>query len=1040
MHLLIANRGEIAARIARTARGLNIETTAVHARDDRDGLHLRLADHVITLAGEGPAAYLDQQALLDAAVTTGADTVHPGYGFLSESAMFVQACADAGLTFVGPSPQTLRLLGNKVSARLAATAAGMPVLAATRADASIDEIASLLAEHPRGIMVKAVAGGGGRGIRAVHDPAQLSSACHECAAEALAGFGDDALFAEVLLPAARHIEIQVVGDGHDVVVLGDRDCSVQRRHQKLIEIAPAQGLSDSVRSALHAGAARLLCSLDYTGLGTVEFLVGLDTDDYTFLEVNPRIQVEHPITEAVTGIDLVAVSLGLAAGRRLTDLALTTTPAPAGIAVEVRVNAETIDATGLAVPASGTVSAFTPPTGPGVRVDTALRAGARVGTGYDTLLAKVISHTVHSEAERAFDKAARALDELVLDGVATNRALLGAVLADAEFRAGPVDTSFLSRRLADFVESPVLAVGGPMLTSPMPGVVVEAAEVGVIHPAGATLIAIEAMKMRHVVHAPFSATLADIFVSVGDSVEVGQQLGTLIRDGAAGHHAMTQSVDLDAERPDLAEIRALHEIGLDEFRPEATARRHATQRRTARENIADLIDPGSLSEYGALAVAAQGSRYSPEQLRVATPADGLIAGTASIGGTPAVVMSYDYTVLAGTQGARSHAKTDRMIRLAYDRKLPVVVFPEGGGGRPGDVDAQWMSGLDVMTFHAFATLRGRVPLIGVVSGRCFAGNAALAGMCDIVIATPDTSIGMAGPALIEGGGLGRYAPEQVGPVSIQRRNGTIDVVAADEEQAVRVAQACLAYGTGVVSEGNAPDERLSRFVVPQDRLLAYDVRAAIEAVADVGSVIELQPDHAAGLITCLIRVDGKSFGLIANDCRHLGGAIHVAGARKMSAFLALCESWRLPVVSFCDTPGFMVGPGSEAEGAVRAFGDLFVAGAQLTVPLGTVILRKGYGLGAQAMAGGSFHAADFVVAWPTGEIGMMGLEGAVRLGYRKELEALDEPSERQAFFDAQVEQAYAAGRVCNAAAAFEIDDVIDPAQTRAWISTLTLSG
>lgn len=1037
MHLLIANRGEIALRISRTARELGIETTAVHASDDRDGGHVRMADHVVTLPGRGAAAYQDAGALIDAARSTGADSVHPGYGFLSESAEFAEACLTSGLTFVGPAPSTLRALGNKISAREAAAAAGVPVPAATRAGADVDEMADLLSRHSA-VMVKAVAGGGGRGIRAVRDPDELEDACKQCAAEALAGFGDGSLFAESLVPSARHIEIQVVGDGHDVAVIGDRDCSLQRRHQKLIEVAPAQNLAADTRRDLHAAASRLVASLSYTGLGTVEFLV-TDSGQYYFLEVNPRIQVEHPITEAVTGVDLVAVSLRIAAGSRLSDLGLESTPESHGIAVEARVNAEHMDASGVAVPGTGTITAFTPPTGPGVRVDTHLRPGATVGVQFDPLLAKVIIHSASGDLHRAYDKAARALDEFVCDGVPTNLRLLTAILRDDDYRAGLVDTAFLTRRLVDFADAAPSEQEGPTLSSPMPGVVVQTAEAGASYPAGAALVTIEAMKMRHVVTAPYALVVQDVLVQVGRNVEAGESLATIRRVEPGSGEQDAAAVDLDAERADLAEVRALHRIGSDDERPEAVARRRSIGRRTARENIADLVDPDSFTEYGPLVVAAQGSRYSTEHLRALTPADGLVAGVATVGGVPIVVMSYDYSVLAGTQGARSHAKTDRMIRLARDRRLPVVLFPEGGGGRPGDVDAHWLSGLDVLTFHAFGALRGRVPLIAVVSGRCFAGNAALAGMCDVVVATPDTTIGMAGPALIEGGGLGTFAPDEIGPVAVQRRNGVLDVVAADEAAAVAVARRCLGIATAQPAVGAAPDPRVSRSVIPGDRMHAYDVRAAILAVADVGSVIELQADHAPGIITCFIRVDGRSYGLVANDCRHLGGAIDVAAARKMRSFLDLCDSWRLPVVSFCDTPGFMVGPASEAEGAVRAFADLFVAGARLTVPLGTVILRKGYGLGAQAMAGGSFHAADFVVAWPTGEIGMMGLEGAVRLGFRKELDAEPDDAARQALFDKHVTEAYAAGRANHAASAFEIDDVIDPAHTRAWISTLQFS-
>ncbi|OOL29944.1 carbamoyl-phosphate-synthetase, partial [Rhodococcus rhodochrous] len=497
--------------------------------------------------------------------------------------------------------------------------------------------------------------------------------------------------------------------------------------------------------------------------------------------------------------------------------------------------------------------------------------------------------------------------------------------------------------------------------------------------------------------------------------------------------------DLDAVRDDLTEIRDRHARTLDAARPDAVAKRHRTGRRTARENIADLVDDGTFVEYGPLVLAAQRSRRSEEDLIANTPADGLVGGLARIDGAESVVLSYDYTVLAGTQGMRNHSKTDRLLALAARREVPLVLFAEGGGGRPGDVDAGPGQGLELSTFRAMAGLRGRVPTVAVVSGRCFAGNAALAGVCDVLIATPDTNIGMGGPAMIEGGGLGVYRPEDIGPIDVQRRNGVVHLAARDEAHAVELARQYLGYFTAAAGEWAAPDPRLARHVVPENRLRAYDVRAAIDAIADVGSVLELRGDYGVGIITALVRVEGAAYGVLANSSHHLGGAIDAEAADKAADFLELCQAHRLPVVSLCDTPGFMVGPESEKEATVRRFGRLFVAGARLTVPFGTIILRKGYGLGAMAMAGGSFHAPEFTVAWPTGEIGGMGLEGAVRLGFRKELEAAPDRAARDELFAQLVAAAYQHGKALQAATIFELDDVIDPADTRAWVSRLRMS-
>lgn len=593
------------------------------------------------------------------------------------------------------------------------------------------------------------------------------------------------------------------------------------------------------------------------------------------------------------------------------------------------------------------------------------------------------------------------------------------------------------------VEVLELATDEQALRSPMGGTVVSLVEPGTVVAAGAEVIVLEAMKMQHVLRADRPLRVLRHLTVPGEVIDPHAPLLVWIEADHAGAALDGAEVDLDSIRPDLAEVLARHRVGQDASRPEAVAKRHRLGRRTARENVADLVDPDSFLEYGALAVAAQRLRRSPEDLIANTPADGLIAGVATVNAdrfgrdrTRAVVMSYDYTVLAGTQGMRNHAKTDRMLELAHAQRLPVIFCTEGGGGRPGDTDYPGISGLDVTTFRAMGALSGHVPLIGIVSGRCFAGNAALLGMCDVVIATPDANIGMGGPAMIEGGGLGVYAPEEIGPIEVQRRNGVVHIVAADEAEAVAIARNYLSYFQGDRSDWTAPDPRLSRHVIPEDRLRAFDIRTAIESIADLDSILELRRDWATGIITALIRVEGRPYGLIANNCHHLGGAIDAPAADKLSAFLQLCDAHQLPVVSLCDTPGFMVGPEAETHATVTKFSRLFIDAAALTVPWGTIILRKGYGLGAQAMAAGSFRAPNFVIAWPTGEIGGMGLEGAVRLGFAKELAAIEDPTARRTAFDNLVHLAYANGKALTAATVLELDDVIDPADTRRWITTL----
>ena len=1056
--LLIANRGEIALRIIRTATELELDTVAVYAEDDADSPHVHAADEAIALTGAGPAAYLDHAAILSAAKNSGADLIHPGYGFLSEQSAFARACADAGLTFVGPDAAALDLFGNKSSARQAATAASVPVLPATEGPSSVDDIRAFAAAQGGPIVIKALSGGGGRGMRIVHRADQIDDAYRQCAAEAELGFGDPALFAEAHLGDARHIEVQIVATPSRALALGDRDCSIQRRYQKLIEIAPAQGLSPSLRRDLHRAAARLCARADYRGVATVEFLV---TDErFVFLEVNPRIQVEHTVTEEVTGVDLVAVQLRVAQGAPFHQLRLPAgvtadgddvvgaLAAVRGIAIQTRVNMETVEPDGSILPTAGTLAVFSPPSGPGVRVDTFGRAGLTPSPRYDSLLAKVITRVRGSSFAAAVRKAETALDEFSIEGIRTNIGFLREILSHSDTQPGPVTTGFVDENLAAFVgatqsrrhdtrlTTPELYPGEEVLRAQLAGTVVEIADEGVEFAAGAQLVVLEAMKMQHVLTAPDALRAVRVLVAPGHVVGTGDPLVVFARTGDIEDAADVAAVDLDQDRADLDEVRRRHLLTLDEGRPAAITKRHNQNRRSARENIDDLVDPGSFVEYGGLAVAAQRSRRSEEDLIANTPADGLIAGVATIGGTETAVLSYDYTVLAGTQGMRNHAKTDRVFELAARRLLPVVLFAEGGGGRPGDTDVASVAGLDVPTFRSLGALSGRVPLVSIVSGRCFAGNAALAGTCDVIIATPDANIGMGGPAMIEGGGLGRYRPEDIGPIDVQRRNGVVGLVARDEAHAVSLAKQYLSYFQGPQADWEAPDPRRARHMVPENRLRAYDVHHAIESVADIGSVLELRADFGVGVVTALVRVEGVPFGLLANSSHHLGGAIDAEAADKMADFLTLCESAGLPIISLCDTPGFMVGPDAEVDAAVRRFSRLFIVGARMTVPFGMVILRKGYGLGAMAMAAGSFHAPEFTVAWPTGEIGGMGLEGAVRLGFSKELAAVDDATERQNLFDKLVEAAYQHGKALTSATTFELDDVIDPAETRGWIIRL----
>jgi len=584
------------------------------------------------------------------------------------------------------------------------------------------------------------------------------------------------------------------------------------------------------------------------------------------------------------------------------------------------------------------------------------------------------------------------------------------------------------------------------LRSPLVGTVVAVKVlVGDVIAAGAEIVVIESMKMEHPVLAETSCRISALFVTVGQSVGEGEVLAECVAESASTNE-VASAVSSSGKRADLEQLRVRQELLRDESRSEAVAKRHAKGQRTARENVADLIDDKTLVEYGSFGVAAQRSRRSEEDLIANTPADGLITGLAKINSklfgterTNCAVVAYDYTVLAGTQGFINHRKKDRIFEVAKRNMTPVVLFAEGGGGRPGDTDAPGVAGLDVMSFASFAQLSGLVPLVGIASGYCFAGNAALLGCCDVVIATENSNIGMAGPAMIEGGGLGVVKPTDIGPIATQTLNGVVDVRVVDEAEAVAVARKYLSYFQGVTTVFSRHSDDALRELVPEQRTRVYDVRAVINTLADLDSVLELRPDFGVGIITAFARIEGRPVGIVANNPAHLGGAIDSPSADKMARFVQLCDAFDIPLISLCDTPGFMVGPQAEESAQVRHFSRLFVTAASVTIPWITVVLRKGYGLGAQAMAGGSFHAKDMIVSWPSGEFGGMGLEGAVRLGFKKELDAAGTPEQREDLEKRLIEAAYIRGSALSMASHTEIDDVIDPADTRKRILAVLLA-
>ncbi|SLN52879.1 Biotin carboxylase [Falsiruegeria litorea R37] len=1061
--LLIANRGEIAIRIARTAAEMGVSVVAVHTPDDARCLHVKHGDQVRVLPGAGAAGYMDVDALIRIAAETNCDAVHPGYGLLSERADFVRACHEAGLIFVGPDAATMERLGDKLQAREMAQSLNLPVPLGDGPFDTVQDAQAFLDQIQGPIMLKAVQGGGGRGMRRVETSQQLRARFEQARIEAESGSGVAEIYAEEYLINQRHIEVQVLGDGQAVTHLWDRDCTLQRRNQKVIEFAPAPGLTDELRAQMIQASLTLARASNLRGLATMEFMVDVQAGVFRFIETNPRIQVEHTITEAITGYDLVELQLRLAVGETLEqiDPEILNPAAPLGMAVELRVNTENFQPDGTSTPVSGVLERFQMPCGRGVRVETHGYTGYAVNPGFDPMLAKLILHHRKDDLGGLLRRADRALSEADIRGIDTNLTHLRGILATPEVLEWNVSTQFLdgfsgednrkgrvfeAEQIAPEVLQPESHIpdGCIGVTAPIQAIVSDVlVSSGDIVQAGQELFIIEAMKMQHAVTAPQSGQVKVISAAKGETIRVDAVLCALRPDGDEQKlQEIADDFDPNNPRSDLTRLNDRLELTLDAARPKAVERRRTRGQATTRENVARLCEGGEFHEYGQLVIAAQRKKLGVDALIKSSPADGIVTGLGTVNAGQfedakgqVAILAYDSTVMAGTQGVFGHRKTDRLLEKASELGLASIFLTEGGGGRPNDDDfaGTMHCALDVKTFSAFAGLRGWGPKITVNSGFCFAGNAALFGAGDIRISARNSWIGLGGPAMIEAGGLGRFDPRKVGPAPMQAEIGLVDILTEDDTQAVDAARQVLSYFQGATSDWTVADERLLRHLVPENRKRIYDPRKVVHALADAGSFLELGAQFGVGLITGFVRVEGRPMGVMLNNPHHLGGALDAPASTKGARFMRLCNRFGLPVLSLCDTPGFMVGPDSERQGGVAAACDFISAGADLDVPLFFVALRKGYGIGAQAMAGGSFANPVFTISWPTGEFGAMGLEGGVRLGYRKELEAQPDAAAREVLFDKLVARAYAEGGAINVASYNEIDAVIDPADTRSWI-------
>ncbi|MEE2915012.1 MAG: carboxyl transferase domain-containing protein [Pseudomonadota bacterium] len=1046
MKLLVANRGEIAIRIIRGAAELGLSTVAVAPADDFASLHVVKADESVELQGIGTAAYLDIDQVIAAATDTGCDAIHPGYGFLAENAELARRCTDAGLTFVGPSPEMLELFGDKARARKAAVDANVPVIRGIDHAVSLAEAEAFFKAlgDGRDMMIKAAYGGGGRGSRMVECADDVAATYERCRSEAELAFGNGDVYVEEFIREARHVEVQILGDqAGNIVHLYERECSVQRRFQKIIEIAPAPALDAGLRDQILDASVRFAGQVGYTNAGTFEFLVDSSSSDqpFAFIEANARLQVEHTVSEEVTGVDVVQTQLRIAQGESLKDMGLTDDNlSPRGYAIQARVCMESVREDGSINPEAGVLTAYSAPSGPGVRTDGFGYAGYETSLMFDSLLAKVIGHSPSPNFADAISRTSRALAEFHIEGVDTNIGFLQTILQHPDFATGDVHTRFIDEHLMELAnadaqpqfvpkvaamaaagaraEAAVGPEGAIGLVAPMQGTLVELnVAVGDEVRIGQPVAVVEAMKLQHDIKAESGGVVCEISMSQGDVVREGYPIVFIFESEIEGGAMESDGgIDLDALRGDMQEVFDHIASRLDDANAEATSRLHESGRRTPRENIDDLLDTDTFLEFGR---PSAGTAEAGTVMGIGTVNAGMVGEERA---RVAVVHS-NYLLSNYNHG---HYAQEQVHELVHDFRVPLVLFSEGDGKPWGNVGNV---GIDASIFSEFARLSALVPLVGINTGHCYAGNATLLGCCDTIIATKNSTLGMNSPDVVAASGLGDYNYEELGAMTHHSENGNVDIVVEDDVEAVHVAQQYLSYFQGAVADWEENDQRRMRHIIPENRVRTYDMRDIITTLADKDSVLEIRKDYGIGTITSLIRVEGKPLGIVANNPAHLAGAIDRDGADNASRFFHLCDSHDIPLVVLMDCPGIMVGPDHEREALVRHAVRLFNIGGNCTTPMFGVMVRKAYGLGVQAMIGGASYIPFFNVAWPTAEFAGMNIDGAVKLSARRELAAIEDADERKAAYDRRVSQGYEGARAINSGARY----VIDPADTRAWL-------
>jgi len=1096
--VLIANRGEIAIRIARAAAALAVESVAIYASSDQPSLHSRCADSAVALEGEAVAAYLHIDALLAIAKSQGCDCVHPGYGFLSENADFARRCTEQGLTFIGPGAEVLSLFGDKLRARELARSLSIPIIVGSdqpleNAEAAAEAAASI--GYP--VMLKAAAGGGGRGMRVVVASSDMAEAFARCRSEAQAAFDNGSLFLEKHISNARHIEVQILADSEgNVVHLHERDCSVQLRNQKVIEVAPAPALAPATRAKMQADAIALARAVNYVSAGTVEFLLQPETGAYYFIECNPRIQVEHTVTEQITGIDLVEAQFRIAAGATLTQLGLANqaaVPAPRGYALQARVVARS----------GGTISAYKEPSGVGVRVDACAYRGYCPPSHFDPLLAKVIcSSGSLASFESAVDRALLALSEFQLEGIDSNLPQLRAILGHAQFRAGDARTSLL----ADYPELNLAVAGassqldllsaaaGPtpvsaIIANKLPVLTVEQGQKAIQCPmdstvlelsaargdrvcSGDTLMVVTAMKMETLVTAPCAGVIVALQdLAVGDVVSAAQVLVVLEPDLDTGATASAQPTP-SGWQPVLDEVNTLRQLALDRLAPDSTdpgvIRQLSRGKLTCRQRVLLLLDENSFREVGS--VAGFASYDDSGAIEDFTPANS-IGGWGAIDGRTVIVCADDFTSRGGHSDGAIAAKSGYLDRLSIEMCRPSIRMLDGssGGGsvaamvpaqkKDGDSNAKESQGAIVagrprvaggggsyLPGHLGSSLYAEqlttVPVVNLLLGSVVGIGAAKAVLGHFSVMVRDLAqLFVAGPPVVAHAVGYQVTKEELGGWHIHACNGSVDNLAETEQQAVMMSQRFLSYLPASVyrappvlaSNASDPADRRElelSTLVARSRTTTFDVRRAIELMADKGSFFEIGPLWGTDQVTGFTRFNGHPVGVIASDSRHVnGGALTADGCDKLKRHLDLCDLFHLPLLNLVDNPGFAVGIEHEQAGTIRKGGEWMVAFAQVQIPIFTIVMRRSFGVAGNNFATPRAHAS-MRVAWPAADTGGIPPEGGIEAAYKRQLAEAEDPAALRAELYQRIEGARGPLGPLNK---FQLEEMIDPADSRSYI-------